>query len=133
MARVLTQKVLHKFLHPDFPEAENVVTSKWKSDPFTRGAYSFISNTSSVRDIENLSQPIFSDAANTKKVNTGLLQNAHANCSLIASFALQPVLLFAGEACHPSYFATTHGAFLSGKTAASYLVDDHVPGLIQTE
>ena len=80
VARVLTQNVLQKFLHPDFPEAENVVTSKWKSDPFTRGAYSFISNTSSVRDIENLTQPIFSDAANTKKVSTASLQIAECSC-----------------------------------------------------
>ena len=34
----------------------------------------------------------------------------------------QPVVTFAGEHCHPSFYSTTHGAFLSGRTAAHLLL-----------
>ena len=31
---------------------------------------------------------------------------------------LQPVVMFAGEHCHPSFYSTGHGAFLTGRSAA---------------
>lgn len=34
-----------------------------------------------------------------------------------------PALLFAGEACHSSFFSTTHGAYLSGADQANVLCD----------
>lgn len=34
-----------------------------------------------------------------------------------------PALLFAGEACHSSFFSTTHGAYLSGAEQANFLCD----------
>ena len=30
----------------------------------------------------------------------------------------RPVVLFAGEHCHPSFYSTGHGAFLTGRSAA---------------
>jgi hypothetical protein len=35
---------------------------------------------------------------------------------------LQPVLIFAGEHCHPSFYSTGHGAYLSGRSAAQYFM-----------
>ena len=32
-------------------------------------------------------------------------------------------MVFAGEATHPSFYSTVHGAFLSGRKAAYYLMD----------
>jgi hypothetical protein len=37
----------------------------------------------------------------------------------------QPILVFAGEATHNSFYSTVHGAFLSGRKAAYYLLDAH--------
>ena len=66
VAKVITEEILRKFFHPEFPEPESVFMTKWKADRFTRGAYTFISTTSSVRDIEKLSQPIYSDPGQEK-------------------------------------------------------------------
>uniref|UniRef100_T1JS20 Amine oxidase domain-containing protein n=1 Tax=Tetranychus urticae TaxID=32264 RepID=T1JS20_TETUR len=85
---------------PDLPDPVNIIPTRWHQDPFSRGSYSFISAQSCVGDIEKLAQPIYSNPAQEK-----------------------PNLLFAGEACHTSYFSTTHGAFLTGRKAALYLVD----------
>ena len=35
-------------------------------------------------------------------------------------FNLQPVLALAGEHCHPSFYSTAHGAYLSGRAAALF-------------
>ena len=34
----------------------------------------------------------------------------------------QPVLSFAGEHCHPSFYSTAHGAYLSGRSAAQFFL-----------
>jgi len=98
--KILTEEVFRKFFHPEFPEPESVFVTKWKEDKYSRGSYTFITKNSSVQDIERLSQPIYSDPGQDK-----------------------PILLFAGESCHPNFFSTVHGAFLSGKKAVSYLMD----------
>ena len=38
-------------------------------------------------------------------------------------FFLQPVLLFAGEATHPTFYSSSHGALLSGQREAQRIVD----------
>ncbi len=35
---------------------------------------------------------------------------------------LQPVVAFAGEHCHPSFYSTGHGAFLTGRSAAQLMI-----------
>lgn len=42
-------------------------------------------------------------------------------------FLLQPVLLFAGEHTHSSFYSTVHGAYLSGQTAARRLLTPDEP------
>ena len=37
--------------------------------------------------------------------------------------AFQPVVAFAGEHCHPSFYSTVHGAYLSGRTAAQFMLN----------
>lgn len=103
VGRTITREVLRRFFHPNFPQPETTVVSNWAHDPFTKGSYSFVSTGSSVKDIEVLSKPIYSDSNHQK-----------------------PILLFAGECTHPNFYSTVHGAFLTGKTAASYLLDSEV-------
>ena len=38
-------------------------------------------------------------------------------------FLLQPVLSFAGEHCHPSFFSTAHGAYLTGRSTAQFFLN----------
>lgn len=43
----------------------------------------------------------------------------------------QPAVLFAGEHCHPSFYSTVHGAYLSGREAAQVLcVPDTPPEVV---
>ena len=37
-------------------------------------------------------------------------------------FFLQTVLSFACEPCHPSFYSTAHGAYLSGRSAAQFFL-----------
>ncbi|KAG1680079.1 Spermine oxidase [Nymphon striatum] len=93
-------EILSKFLlDPCIPRPIRVVRTTWHNQLYTQGSYSFIPVGASQADIKNLMEPVcYSD--NKQK----------------------PALLFAGEATHPSYYSTTHGAFLSGKRAAESLV-----------
>ena len=37
-------------------------------------------------------------------------------------FYFQPALALAGEHCHPSFYSTAHGAYLSGRSAAQFFL-----------
>ena len=41
----------------------------------------------------------------------------------MAFIMLQPTLCFAGEATHPSFYSSSHGALLSGEREAKRLID----------
>ncbi|XP_015911639.1 peroxisomal N(1)-acetyl-spermine/spermidine oxidase [Parasteatoda tepidariorum] len=93
--------ILRKFLNdPYVPKPCKVVCTSWKSHPFSKGSYTYIGLKSSQRDIELLATPIYSDPYHSK-----------------------PALLFAGEATHPTFYSTTHGAYLSGQKCADILTE----------
>ncbi|MEB3290470.1 MAG: FAD-dependent oxidoreductase [Leptolyngbya sp.] len=73
---------------PDIPNPVDVQITRWASDPFALGAYSYNALGSKPRDRERLAAPL-----------------GHQ-------------IFFAGEATEPDYFGTTHGAYLSGLRAA---------------
>lgn len=67
VGKQITENVLRKILkRPDFPEPENVVVTKWKADEFARGSYTYIPSTASIKDVEMLAQPIYSDPGQEK-------------------------------------------------------------------
>ncbi len=70
------------------PAPRAVAISRWASDPFSLGSYSHIPVGASGEDYDRLAEPI------------------------------SPWLYFAGEACHRTFPATIHGAYLSGQKAA---------------
>lgn len=47
------------------------------------------------------------------------------NINLFYNFIsfFQPLLMFAGEATHPTFYSTTHGAYLSGRKCAELLLE----------
>ncbi|KAL3936012.1 MAG: hypothetical protein SGBAC_008583 [Bacillariaceae sp.] len=85
----LAMECLHSMFGKDIPQPEKVVVTGWKADEYTRGAYSFNKIGMKSKDREVLTFPI-----------------------------AQGRIHFAGEATHEKYFATTTGAFLSGRNAA---------------
>ncbi|KFM82382.1 Peroxisomal N(1)-acetyl-spermine/spermidine oxidase, partial [Stegodyphus mimosarum] len=93
--------ILRKFLNdPYIPRPCRVVCTSWESNPFSRGSYTYIGLKSSQRDIELLATPIYNDPYHNK-----------------------PTLMFAGEATHPNFYSTTHGAYLSGLKCAELMLE----------
>jgi hypothetical protein len=81
----LTQ-LLQKFLNnKKFPKADNLIVTRWGSDPFSCGSYAYVKNNGSVRDIELLSQPIYADPAHDKV----LLKKYLGNYSLVNNLKIE--------------------------------------------
>ncbi|KAK2171723.1 hypothetical protein NP493_1034g00001 [Ridgeia piscesae] len=95
-------EVLKMFLKNNgssLPQLKHVTTSKWKSNPYTLGSYCFIPIGAKAEDIETLAEPVVSKSSK------------------------KPVLLFAGEATHSSFYSSSHGALLTGQQEAQRLID----------
>jgi monoamine oxidase len=80
--------VLRKIFGSHVPEPVSVLQTRWKSDPWSLGAYSFDKLGATGTDRDQLAAPI--------------------DCRLF----------FAGEATHRTMYSTVHGAYLSGCRAA---------------
>nr|KAG5695799.1 hypothetical protein BaRGS_013397 [Batillaria attramentaria] len=77
---------------PSIPPPTRVIRSTWHSNPYTRGAYSFLATGAPLELHDALSQPLPAKE--------------------------DPVLQLAGEACSKHYYSTAHGALDSGSLAA---------------
>ena len=75
-------------MYAPVPQPTDVLVTRWGSDPWTHGSYSYVPAGSSFERYAALGEPIGDR------------------------------LFFAGEATHPDHPATVHGAFLSGVRAA---------------
>ncbi|NOX61813.1 MAG: NAD(P)-binding protein [Chloroflexi bacterium] len=81
-------QALRGMFGPGIPEPEAIMSTRWASDPYSLGAYSFAAVAAGESDYEALAEPV------------------------------DERLFFAGEATHVRYPATVHGAFLSGQREA---------------
>lgn len=84
-------ETLRKIFGSGIPDPVDWQITRWNADPFARGAYSFHKVGSSPQDRVDLAAP------------------------------LDKRLFFAGEATEKNYFATAHGAYLSGLRAAAQM------------
>ncbi|MGB2926010.1 MAG: FAD-dependent oxidoreductase [Limnothrix sp.] len=86
-------KTLQRLFGKGIPQPIDYQITRWQTDPFARGAYSFnaLGSTPDMRD--RLAEP------------------------------LNNQLFFAGEATERSHFATAHGAYLSGLRVAQEIAD----------
>lgn len=77
-----------------------VFRSKWYQNPNFRGSYSFRSIEAEQRNVSplDLSRPLVNDEG-------------------------REVVLFAGEATHPYYYSTVHGAIETGFREASRIIN----------
>ena len=73
---------------PDAPDPAAVLVTRWASDPYAGGSYSYLPVGATSEDLATLAT------------------------------AITPHVVFAGEATHPLYPNTLHGAWLSGLRAA---------------
>lgn len=106
-----------------FPNAAPVlVRSDWNSNPLFRGSYSYITTGSSQADIEELACPLSVPVARTNGGGMPTrIEEAGANWAAESGNLCRRVF-FAGEATHPHFYSTTHGAFESGRLAARELL-----------
>lgn len=84
--------VLRSVFGSSAPAPQAVQISRWRSDPFARGSYSFTA--------------VGSD---------------RASCRALAGADWDGRLVFAGEACHEDHPATVHGAYMSGRDASDLI------------
>lgn len=82
----------------------NCICSRWNSNPFTCGSYSYLSMESFGLNVERLHEPICES-------------NGDNTTSRV------PRILFAGEATAGTLYSTTHGAIISGWREADRLRD----------
>jgi polyamine oxidase len=76
----------------DAPEPVGALVTRWAADPYARGSYSFLAVGSSPADQRALAEPV------------------------------SERLLFAGEATHEDFYATVHGAYMSGVREADRIL-----------
>lgn len=111
-----------QFLGSSPPYPKRYFISHWNGNPLTRGAFSYPAAECDEDEIghEQLSEPIgvrhLHDVFNFKdrqKKNIKLLKR---------NFDYRnPILMFAGEACHSQH--TAHGAYLSGESQAKRILE----------
>jgi len=94
-------RVLKKFLGKiyEIPEPEAMLRSQWFSNPNFRGSYSYHSTDADKMNAcaEDLSHPLY-------------------------NYSGKEVLLFAGEATHPHFYSTVHGAIETGWREADRII-----------
>ncbi|XP_076982575.1 peroxisomal N(1)-acetyl-spermine/spermidine oxidase [Tamandua tetradactyla] len=100
----LTQLLRRMTGDPRLPAPRSVLRSRWRSDPYTRGSYSYVAVGSSGDDIDTLATPLPTGGTDA-----------------------QLQILFAGEATHRAFYSTTHGALLSGWREAERLIHEQPP------
>ncbi|XP_077351290.1 peroxisomal N(1)-acetyl-spermine/spermidine oxidase isoform X2 [Festucalex cinctus] len=107
METLSEQKVLHaitqlvrRFTGNPIITPRRVLRSQWFHDPWTCGSYSYPARGCSLQDLENLMEPLPPNRSSTQPLQ----------------------VLFAGEATHPCYFSTVHGALLTGWREADRLL-----------
>ncbi len=88
-------EILNEMFGPECPQPLGFVVSRWFTDPFSCGSYSYGSLKSSGHDRRALFEPV------AKKI------------------------YFAGEACHTRDYGTVHGALETGEAAAIKIHEDH--------
>ncbi|XP_063220587.1 peroxisomal N(1)-acetyl-spermine/spermidine oxidase-like [Bacillus rossius redtenbacheri] len=98
VGRQCTGLLRHFTGRSDVPAPRRTVRTQWHGNQYVRGGYSHHSCRCDVSHSEPavLAQPVCSGAGHARR----------------------PVLLLAGEATHPCYYSTTHGAYETGQRQA---------------
>ncbi|CAN9499850.1 unnamed protein product [Ophioblennius macclurei] len=79
---------------------KRILRSQWFHDPWTCGSYTFPGKGCSEQDLDNMKEPLPPKASPSQPLQ----------------------VLFAGEATHPCYYSTVHGALLTGWREADRLI-----------
>lgn len=106
-------RLFEQFLPPSSAKPTRLIgciCSRWNSNPFVCGSYSYLSMASFEKHVEKLHEPIYNSANELGKLSPSSAQRV-------------PRILFAGEATAGELYSTTHGAIISGWREADRLSD----------
>ena len=100
--------------------------TRWRSDKFSRGSYSFVAPGSSGQDYDEISRPMIGGSVDYGTGQQTTKKNAKSKKSSSSSRSRSSKpdhlrVFFAGEATNRFFPATAHGAFLSGVREAQLL------------
>ena len=104
---------LRRMFPATFVQPSAHIVTRWASDPFSYGAYSFVPPTGSTADYDRLAVPVSGDAEADEAAGRFLRPGGGAGVTAATR------LYFAGEATHRADAYTVHGAFMSGAREAS--------------
>lgn len=134
------------------PTVVDVAHSNWATDPLFRGSYSYVAVGSSEGDIHELARPLpyrqdsspveagsfgerlsldAGDAGSSEQKRQGDMGRpggSQIGEGIVGEKGNAPQVLFAGEATHPHYYSTTHGAWLSGAREAERIMKVQAEG-----
>ncbi|KAM9365199.1 peroxisomal N(1)-acetyl-spermine/spermidine oxidase-like [Pholidichthys leucotaenia] len=99
VSRSITELVRTFTGNPDITP-KRILCSRWFHDPWTCGSYCHPRIGCSAEDFESMMEPLPASGTQSKPLQ----------------------VLFAGEATHPCYYSTVHGALLSGWREADQLI-----------
>lgn len=126
-------QVLRRFLpRRNVQNPVKVVSSKWRSNEYVRGAYSnrSIEYETLGLDLNDFIEPIFSTVKSYREEDDEEEQKEKEDAEAedaekddVKCVTEWPLILFAGESTEPSYFSTTHGAMSSGIREAQRLLE----------
>lgn len=100
VTQAVTQ-LIRKFTGNSIITPKRIMRSQWFHDPWTCGSYSYPGIGCSAQDLDNMMEPLPTKGSQPLQV------------------------LFAGEATHPFYYSTVHGALLSGWREADRLISHY--------
>ncbi|KAM9365198.1 peroxisomal N(1)-acetyl-spermine/spermidine oxidase-like [Pholidichthys leucotaenia] len=102
VAQAVTQ-LIRRFTGNPIISPKRILRSQWFIDPWTCGSYSYLAKGCSEQDLDNMMEPLPPKGSQSKPLQ----------------------VLFAGEATHPYYFSTVHGALTTGWREADRLISHY--------
>lgn len=107
--------VLEKIYKKKTLQPIDIIVSRWHSDPFTKGTYSYTPKNADLCDYDRIAEP---SPAPEKDVRMSVEGKIFLKQIQMRKF---PRVFFAGEASSKYYPATVHGAYITGIREASRL------------
>lgn len=130
------------FGNANVPAPKDYVVTKWRKDPWARGAWSYLKTGSSGEDYEICSEPVVLETEDSFKETRTSKSGEQSNSpglKKVKNLEEVPRLFFAGEHTTKNYFASAHGAVMTGLREAARIANiflgcpydpDEGPGIV---
>ncbi|CAH8610132.1 unnamed protein product [Schistosoma rodhaini] len=111
------------------PNPIDAYVTRWRTDPYSRGSYSYVAVGATGADYDILAEPVYhpSSSSGEKQTTTHVSHQSHG-IDGISMPTNNPRIFFAGEHTCRCYPATVHGALLSGLREAARVANYYFPG-----